>query len=115
MPIVTIFYVLANLSYFIVISPPDIIASQAVAVTFGLKFFDWLKWVIPIFVSISTFGSLNGIVFIAARIVATGGNEGQLPAVCGFLHKKLLTPIPALIFEVSIKYPLILSLSILNG
>ena len=104
MPIVTIFYVLANLSYFVAISPPDIIASQAVAVTFGIKFFDWLRWVIPIFVSISTFGSLNGIIFIAARIVASGGNEGQLPAVCGFIHHQLLTPIPALIFEVSNKF-----------
>lgn len=34
MPIVTIFYVLANLSYFVVISPADIIASHAVAVVY---------------------------------------------------------------------------------
>jgi hypothetical protein len=32
MPIVTLFYVLANLSYFVVISPTEIIASHAVAV-----------------------------------------------------------------------------------
>lgn len=32
MPIVTLFYVLANLSYFVVISPAEIIASHAVAV-----------------------------------------------------------------------------------
>ena len=65
-----------------------------------MKLFDWLKWIIPIFVSISTFGSLNGIVFTAARIVATGATEGQLPAVCGYLHNQLLTPIPALLCEV---------------
>lgn len=32
MPIVTVFYVLANLSYFVVIPPAEIIASPAVAV-----------------------------------------------------------------------------------
>lgn len=119
MPIVTLFYVLANLSYFAVMTPTEIIASQAVAVvsynsnasilswtktyhmqTFGAKLYSWLKWLIPIFVSISTFGSLNGIVFIAARIVATGANDGQLPAVWGYLHHQLLTPIPALMWEV---------------
>ncbi|KZS15501.1 Cystine/glutamate transporter [Daphnia magna] len=108
MPIVTIFYVLANLSYFVVISPADIIASHAVAVTFGTKLYSWLKWVIPVFVSISTFGSLNGITFKAARIVATGANNGQFPAACGFLHQQLLTPIPALIWECSLALILLL-------
>ncbi|KAK4020770.1 large neutral amino acids transporter small subunit 1 [Daphnia magna] len=108
MPIVTIFYVLANLSYFVVISPADIIASHAVAVTFGTKLYSWLKWVIPVFVSISTFGSLNGITFTAARIVATGANNGQFPAACGFLHQQLLTPIPALIWECSLALILLL-------
>lgn len=69
--------------------------------TFGIKLYSWLKWIIPIFVSISTFGSLNGITFTAARIVATGANEGQFPAACGFLHQQLLTPIPALMWEVN--------------
>ena len=68
--------------------------------SFGMKFFSWLKWVIPIFVSISTFGSLNGIVFTAARIVETGSSEGQFPAIGAYLHKELLTPIPALLWEV---------------
>ena len=68
--------------------------------TFGAKLFTWLSWMIPIFVSISTFGSLNGIVFAAARIIQTGASEGQLPTICGYLHSKVLTPIPALIFEV---------------
>ncbi|XP_046445224.1 large neutral amino acids transporter small subunit 1-like [Daphnia pulex] len=108
MPIVTLFYVLANLSYFVVISPTEIIASHAVAVTFGLKLYSWLKWVIPLFVSISTFGSLNGITFTAARIVATGANEGQFPAACGFLHQKLLTPIPALMWECFLALTLLL-------
>jgi len=64
-----------------------------------MKFFSWLKWVIPIFVSISTFGSLNGIIFTAARLVETGASEGQFPAIGGFLHQELLTPVPALLWE----------------
>lgn len=99
MPIVTFFYVLANLSYLAVLSPTEVIASNAVAVSFGMKIYPWLKWVIPIFVSISTFGSLNGIIFTAARIVETGASEGQFPAIGGYLHQKLLTPIPALLWE----------------
>ena len=68
-----------------------------------MKIYPWLKWVIPIFVSISTFGSLNGIIFTAARIVETGASEGQFPAIGGYLHQKLLTPIPALLWEVSLQ------------
>jgi len=108
MPIVTLFYVLANLAYFAALTPAEVIGSHAVAVSFGMKFFSWLKWVIPIFVSISTFGSLNGIVFTAARIVETGASEGQFPVLGGYLHHHLLTPIPALLWECTLALILLL-------
>lgn len=79
--------------------------------TFGAKLYPWLSWLIPVFVSVSTFGSLNGITFAASRLTLTGATEGQLPAICAYLHSHLLTPIPALLFQVPSK---VLSLTGVN-
>lgn len=56
MPMVTIIYVLVNLAYFAVVSRDEMLASVAVAVTFGNKVFGPIAWCIPIFVALSCFG-----------------------------------------------------------
>lgn len=56
MPMVTIIYVLVNLAYFAVVSREEMLASVAVAVTFGNKVFGPVAWCIPIFVALSCFG-----------------------------------------------------------
>ena len=59
---VTVVYLLANMAYVIVLTPEEILASDAVAMTFGDKVLPVLFWLMPFFVACSTFGSLsNGL------------------------------------------------------
>lgn len=67
MPMVTIIYVLVNMVYFAVVSRSEMLASVAVAVTFGNSTFGPVAWVIPIFVALSCFGKSklnNSIQFV---------------------------------------------------
>lgn len=63
MPMVTIIYVLVNLAYFAVVSRDEMLASVAVAVTFGNKVFGPVAWCIPIFVALSCFGKKLNVIF----------------------------------------------------
>ncbi|KAJ9584219.1 hypothetical protein L9F63_021424, partial [Diploptera punctata] len=98
MPIVTLIYFMANLAYFGVVSPEELLASPAVAVTFGNKLFGQLRWTVPVFVALSTFGGVNGILFTSARLFLSGAQEGQLPPFFSFIHVRRCTPVPSLFF-----------------
>ncbi|RZC32104.1 AA permease 2 domain containing protein [Asbolus verrucosus] len=98
LPMVTGVYVLANVAYFAVLSGTEIESSAAVAVSFGGKMFGQLYWLVPIFVALSTFGGVNGILFTSSRLFLTGSQEGHLPDLFSFIHVKRMTPIPSLIF-----------------
>ncbi|XP_053671690.1 Y+L amino acid transporter 2 [Anopheles nili] len=98
MPMVTGIYVFVNMAYFAVVSSQEMMASIAVAVSFGNRMFGSIAWLIPIFVALSTFGGVNGILFTSARLFSTGAQEGHLPAWFSLVHVDRQTPIPALIF-----------------
>ncbi|XP_047041987.1 large neutral amino acids transporter small subunit 2 [Helicoverpa zea] len=98
MPMVTIIYVMANLAYFAVVTKTEMISSAAVAVVFGDQLFGGWSWMIPVFVALSTFGGVNGVLFTSARLFATGAQEGHMPAFFSLFHIKKQTPIPSLIF-----------------
>ncbi|XP_045472789.1 large neutral amino acids transporter small subunit 1 isoform X2 [Harmonia axyridis] len=98
LPMVTGVYVLANVAYFAVLQGDEMKASKAVAVTFGAKMFGSFNWLVPIFVALSTFGGVNGILFTSSRLFLTGSQEGHLPEFFSYIHAKKMTPIPSLIF-----------------
>lgn len=101
MPLVTGIYVLVNFAYFAVVTKTEMLSSLAVAVTFGNRMFGPLAFMVPIFVALSTFGGVNGVLFTSARLFATGAQEGHLPKVFQLFHAKEQTPIPSLLFSVS--------------
>lgn len=70
---------------------------------FGNKLFGPVAWLIPVFVALSCFGGVNGVVFTSARLFATGAQDGNLPSFFSLVHYKQQTPIPSLIFSVSAK------------
>ncbi|KAG8231923.1 hypothetical protein J437_LFUL011392 [Ladona fulva] len=98
MPLVTVIYVLANLAYFVVLTKEEILASDAVAVTFGDKLLGVMSWTMPFFVACSTFGALNGAIFASSRLFFVGARQGHLPAAIALINVDSLTPTPSLIF-----------------
>uniref|UniRef100_X2APT2 Amino acid permease/ SLC12A domain-containing protein n=1 Tax=Capitella teleta TaxID=283909 RepID=X2APT2_CAPTE len=96
--IVTSVYVLTNIAYFTTVSPAEMLASSAVAVTFAERLYGMFWWIMPIFVALSTFGGVNGILFTTARLFFAGSREGHMPEVLSYVQVHRMTPAPAVIF-----------------
>ncbi|XP_028733599.1 B(0,+)-type amino acid transporter 1 [Peromyscus leucopus] len=109
-PLVTVCYILVNISYFTVMTPTELLQSQAVAVTFGDRVLYPASWVVPLFVAFSTIGAANGTCFTAGRLIYVAGREGHMLKVLSYISVKRLTPAPALIF-----YGIIATIYIIPG
>lgn len=97
LPLVTLIYLLANFAYFTVLSPTELLASNAVAVSFGMRLLGKMSWIMPVFVACSTFGAVNGGIFASSRLFYVGARNGHMPKLMAFLNITQLTPVPCLI------------------
>ncbi|KAK3578987.1 hypothetical protein CHS0354_034783 [Potamilus streckersoni] len=97
-PLVTIIYVLANIAYFAVMTPQEMLASNAVAVVFASRTYGVMAWIMPLFVAFSTFGGVNGAIFTSARLFFVGARQGHLPGFLATINIHRYTPMPSLMF-----------------
>ncbi|XP_039277528.1 Y+L amino acid transporter 2 isoform X2 [Nilaparvata lugens] len=95
--LVTIVYVMTNVAFYTTLSPKEVLQSEAVAVTFANEIFGYLAWTIPVFVAMSTFGAVNGILLTSSRLFYAGACEGQMPEILTMIQIKRLTPTPAVL------------------
>ncbi|KAF7240594.1 Cystine/glutamate transporter [Varanus komodoensis] len=87
-------YMLTNVSYYTVLTAAEVLASQAVAVSFAHKAFRSLISVVPVLVSLSCFGTMNGGIFTFSRSVvcfllcgvACDRDSGDLGSECLLSH-----------------------------
>ncbi|XP_013397176.1 large neutral amino acids transporter small subunit 2 [Lingula anatina] len=91
-------YVLANVAYFTTVTPKELLESSAVAVTFSQRLYGVMWWIMPVFVALSTFGGVNGIMFTTARLFYVGSREGHMPMILSTVQINRLTPAPAVLF-----------------
>ncbi|KZC09425.1 PREDICTED: Y+L amino acid transporter 2 [Dufourea novaeangliae] len=98
LPLVTFIYVLANVAYLSVLTPTAMIASHAIAVTFGDQLLGAMAWIIPVMVAVSAFGGLSVHIMTSSRLCFVGARNGHLPSMLGHINVSRLTPTPALIF-----------------
>lgn len=101
---VTICYALINVSYLTVMSPLEMMTSEAVAVTFGNRLLGVMAWLMPLSVTISTFGSANGTLFAAGRLCFAASREGHMLDILSYVHIRRYTPAPGLIFHVRLRF-----------
>ncbi|CAB1325432.1 unnamed protein product [Coregonus sp. 'balchen'] len=97
MAIVTSCYVLTNVAYYTVMSAEELLASQAVAVTFAEKMMGNFSVAVPVFVALSCFGSMNGCLFAFSRMFYVASREGHLPEVLSMIHVRRHTPLAAVL------------------
>jgi len=66
--------------------------------TFSQYLYSYMWWIMPVFVALSTFGGVNGILFTTARLFFVGAREGHMPEVLSMVQITRMTPAPAVIF-----------------
>lgn len=85
-PLVILFYVLANVAYFFVLPFETVESSNTVAVQFGSAVFGPVgSLVLALVVSASCFSSLNAATFTTGRLIYVASKEGHLPSLFGRL------------------------------
>lgn len=65
--------------------------------TFANRLFGMFAWMIPVFVALSTFGAVNGILLTSSRLFYAGACEGQMPEILTMIQISRLTPTPAVL------------------
>jgi solute carrier family 7 L-type amino acid transporter-like protein len=92
-----IIYVLTIVAFHTVLSPAEVLGSEAVAVTFANRMYGPMAWIIPIFVACSTFGAVNGQLLTSSRLFFAGAREGQMPQLLTMIQIKRSTPTPSVL------------------
>jgi len=98
-PLTTVLYILVNISYLTVMTPFELIASPAVAITFGDRVFGPASFIVPIAVACSTFGAANGSAFTGGRLTYAAARKGHMLKIFSYISVERLTPSPALILN----------------
>ncbi|XP_071958340.1 cystine/glutamate transporter-like [Antedon mediterranea] len=102
MTVITSVYIMANIAYFTVLSPAEILASDAVALSFGQKVFgDW-AWILSLVVAFSCIGAINGGILSTSRMNFAASREGQLPKLLSMIHINFKTPMPSAVIMIPI-------------
>ncbi|CAF1036527.1 unnamed protein product [Brachionus calyciflorus] len=95
---VIVIYVFANIAYFTLLSPKEMIASSAVAFSFADKILGDYSWIMSIFVSLSSLGYINGALFSASRTIFGAARNSHMPSLLALINIKFLTPITSILF-----------------
>jgi len=97
--LVTVVYVLTNVAFYTTLNVPEVLGSEAVAVTFAKVLYGPMAFLVPVFVALSTFGGVNGILLTSSRLFYAGACEGQMPEILSMIQVNKMTPAPAVIIS----------------
>ncbi|KAI1288020.1 Y+L amino acid transporter 2 [Halotydeus destructor] len=95
--LVTVVYTLTIVAFHSTLSVAEVMSSEAVGVLFAERLYGPMAWIVPVFVAMSTFGGVNGILFTSSRLFYAGAEHNQMPKVLSMIQVSHLTPTPAVI------------------
>ncbi|XP_053685136.1 b(0,+)-type amino acid transporter 1-like [Sabethes cyaneus] len=98
-PIITGLYVFMNMAYMTVLSPEEMIKSEAVGLDFGERVLGSFAFLIPLGVACATFGCALSIQFGVTRLCYVASQEGQMLESLSYIHVRRLTPAPAVAMQ----------------
>lgn len=103
-PLVTVLYLLVNISYMTVLTPKEILSSDAVAITWTDRVVPQLTWFIPFAISASLFNNLMINILEPSRVLYIASQQGQLPLLFHTLniHSSPLTSVLLMVIMGSI-------------
>lgn len=96
--LVTVVYTLTIVAFHTTLSVEEVLSAEAVAVIFADRLYGSFAWVVPVFVAMSTFGGINGILFTSSRLFYAGAEQGQMPQILNMIQINHMTPSPAVMF-----------------
>ncbi|XGW10692.1 hypothetical protein V3C99_012303, partial [Haemonchus contortus] len=99
---IALIYVAVNFAYFVVLSPVQILSSEAVAMTFAQVSLGKADFIMPIFVAILLIGSLNSTMFSASRYLQAASKQGHLPTFISGINPITDSPRSALFVHILI-------------
>lgn len=91
-----------NLAYMTVLTPKEMIDSKTIAIDFGQRVFGPFAFLIPLGVSVATFGCALSIQFGVTRLCYVAGREGHFLAPMSYIHYEKMTPGPAVALQVNL-------------
>ncbi|XP_041453965.1 cystine/glutamate transporter-like isoform X1 [Lytechinus variegatus] len=97
MATITAVYLMANVAYFTLLSPSQMLASGAVAADYSVLALGNWSWLIWIFVAMSALGSANASVIARSRTVFVAAREGLFPEILSMISLKHSTPLPSIV------------------
>jgi len=98
LPLVTVLYISANVAYLAVMTPDDMYASSAIAVTFAERMMGGAQYLMPLLVAISALGSLSCHIMTSSRLCFVGARQGHFPDFLSLVSVDNFLPKPALVF-----------------
>ncbi|XP_071488819.1 cystine/glutamate transporter-like [Diadema antillarum] len=97
MTAITCIYLMANVAYLTLLSPQQIIDSDAVAADYSVLALGQWSWLIWLFVAISALGALNSGTLKRGRQVFAAAREGLFPEIMSMISVTRRTPVPAVL------------------
>lgn len=88
-----------NMAYMTVLSPEEMISSEAVGLDFGERVLGSFAFLIPLGVACATFGCALSIQFGVTRLCYVASQEGQMLEPLSYVHMRRLTPTPAVAMQ----------------
>lgn len=91
-------YVLTNIAYFAALTPAEVIASDAVALTFADKLVGGnIGWLMSAMVALSCMGTVNSGFLTDSRYLFAAGRTKQIPPLLSMISVDSFTPVPSLV------------------
>ncbi|KAL4228204.1 hypothetical protein ACF0H5_013638 [Mactra antiquata] len=94
--LVTILYVLTNISFFALLSKQEMLSSSAVGYDWALKCIKPAAFLITLGVLLSVYGANNGAAFGASRVMFAAARVGHYPEVMSYLNIDTSVPVISL-------------------